>query len=290
MNILVTGGAGFIGTNLIKRLLRDGHYVESIDNYETGFVENEIDSCVYNSLDIDAMDWFDGKGLDICFHLAALPRIQPSFKNPSETFRVNTVGTQKVLNWAMKNNVKLIYAGSSSRWHDPHQSPYALSKYLGEELCHMYRRVYNVDVHIARFYNVYGPYEVLEGDNAAVIGKWRTQVKNNQPITIVGDGDQRRDFTHVDDIVDGLIRISKYSNNDVYEWELGTGNNYSMNEVYQIFKDKFDATCEYIEDQNGNYRETRRVNTTALDLLGWKPTDRLKEYIMGLYNPVKKGV
>jgi UDP-glucose 4-epimerase len=281
MNILVTGGAGFIGTNLIKRLLKDGHYVESLDNYETGLVENEIEGCFYSSLDIDSMDWFDGKGIDVCFHLAAQSRIQPSFKDPMETFRANANGTQKVLNWAHKNNIKVIYAGSSSRWHDPHISPYALSKYLGEELCHMYRKVYDLNVQIARFYNVYGPHEILEGDSAAVIGKWRNQVKNNQPITIVGNGEQRRDFTHVDDIVDGLIRIMDY-NGDNYEWELGTGINHSINEVYEMFRDKFNVDCITIPDEMGNYRETQRINNTALDLLGWLPADKLKKYIMEL--------
>ncbi len=282
MNILVTGGAGFIGTNLIKRLIKDGHNVQSLDNYVTGTYENEVEGCIYNDGDIEVLNWYSDAGIELCFHLAALPRIQPSFKNPTETFRVNTIGTEKVLNWAHRHNIKVIYSGSSSRWHDPHISPYALSKYLGEELCHMYRKVYNLNVHIARFYNVYGPYEILEGDNVAVIGKWRNQVKNNQPITIVGDGEQRRDFTHVDDIVDGLIKIMNHTGSETYEWELGTGINYSINEVYEMFKDKFNVDCITIPDEMGNYRETRRVVDSAIDLLQWNPTDKLKKYIMEL--------
>jgi UDP-glucose 4-epimerase len=219
---------------------------------------------------------------DICFHLAALSRIQPSFLNPSETYRVNTTGTQAVVEWARQTNTKVIYAGSSSRWHNPYQSPYALYKHLGEEVCKMYKKVYGSNIEIARFYNVYGPHEIVDGDWAAVIGIWRRQVRDGIPITIVGDGEQRRDFTHVDDIVDGLVKIAFSNEKHEDAWELGTGTNYSINQVYNMFRQKFGVDCVYLPDQHGNYRETLRENNDVIERLNWKPTDRLADYINNL--------
>jgi UDP-glucose 4-epimerase len=282
MKILVTGGAGFIGTNLIKRLLTEGHEVHSLDNYDSGLVENHIEGCNYISGDIEQIEYWRGDKFDLCYHLAALSRIQPSFENPLETFRVNTAATLVVADWAKHNNVKVVYAGSSSRWHDPYQSPYACFKHMGEEIYKLYKKVYNLDVEICRFYNVYGPNEIVDGDWAAVIGIWRRQVRDGLPITIVGDGEQRRDFTHVDDIIDGLYKIGIGSEKHEDAWELGTGINYSINEVYKIFKEKFGTESIHIPDQKGNYRKTLRENDDALNRLGWTPQNRLKEYINGL--------
>jgi UDP-glucose 4-epimerase len=278
MKILVTGGVGFIGTNLIKQLIVEGHEIHSLDNYDIGRLDNEQLYAHYHVGDIETIHTMDSD-FDMCFHLAALSRIQPSFENPSETFRVNARGSEAVFEWARKTNTKVIYAGSSSRWHNPYQSPYAMYKFLGEEIAKMYKSVYKTNIEIVRFYNVYGPHEIIDGDWAAVIGIWRRQVRDNLPITIVGDGEQRRDFTHVEDIVDGLIRIAM--SNEVHEdgWELGTGVNYSLNEVYEMFRDKFGADRTYIPEQNGNYRKTLRENNAALDRLAWVPTDRLQDYI-----------
>ena len=282
MKILVTGGAGFIGTNLIKRLIKEGHDVSSLDNYSVGTRSNHVDGCEYMTGDVcDIMELTDQK-FELIYHLAGLSRIQPSFTNPTRTFDVNTIGTQRVCEFARTVRAKIVYAGSSSKWHNPYQSPYSTCKYLGEEICKMYKLTYDMDIEIARFYNVYGPYEVVDGDWAAVIGIWRKQIRDSQPITIVGDGEQRRDFTHVDDIVDGLIKISNTNHKQDDAWELGTGNNHSINEVYQMFKDKFNVDCVYIPDQKGNYRVTLRERDDALDLLNWKPKDRLKEYILNL--------
>ena len=276
--ILVTGGVGFIGTNLIKKLINEGHNVHSLDNYEVGLKSNEQSGCVYHDNDITNINLLD-KNFDLIFHLAALSRIQPSFNNPEETFRVNTIGTQKVCEFARLTGAKIVYSGSSSRWHNPYQSPYAASKHMGEEVCKMYKKTYGMDIEIVRFYNVYGQGEIVEGDWAAVIGKWRRQVRNGESITIVGDGEQRRDFTYIDDIVDGLWKIGMKDVKHKDAWELGTGQNYSINEVYQMFKDKFGVGCRYIPNQPGNYRKTLRENDNALDILGWKPKDNLLYYI-----------
>ena len=125
-------------------------------------------------------------------------------------------------------------------------------KHLGEEVCKMYRKTYKLDVDIARFYNVYGPSEIIDGDWAAVIGIWRRQVKEGNPITIVGDGEQRRDFTHVYDIVDGLVKIAEHTSSHIDAWEFGTGVNFSMNDVYKMFNNVFNIDCKYIPEQEGH--------------------------------------
>ena len=282
MKVLVTGGAGFIGTNLIKRLLNEGHEVVSLDDYETGTKDNHVEGAKYIDGDIETIEYIQGD-YDLCFHLAALSRIQPSFENPTETFRVNVRGTEAVCEWAKHNNVKVVYAGSSSKHHDPSQSPYAAYKYLGEEVCKLYKKTYDLNVEICRFYNVYGPDEVIEGDWAAVIGIWRRQVRDGEKITIVGDGEQRRDFTHVVDIVDGLYKVAVGTEVHEDAWELGCGVNYSINEMFNMFKDRFpQLESLYLPDQPGNHRKTLRENNDTLERLGWIPEDRLNDYIQSL--------
>ena len=299
MKILVTGGAGFIGTNLINKLIKEGHEVHGLDDFSIGdrfnvvkdipYIEQDVSDLKYWGEDDGYKKLYEGLGntrlsndYDLIYHLAALSRIQPSFNDPDRTFQVNTVGTQRICEYARIIGAKVVYSGSSSKWHNPYQSPYAACKHMGEEVCKMYRKTYGMDIEIVRFYNVYGPGEIVDGEWAAVIGKWRQQVRDNQPITIVGDGKQRRDFTHVDDIIDGLWKIGMKDIKHEDAWELGTGQNYSINEVYEMFKNKFNAKCVYIENQPGNYRETLRENDSALDLLGWKPQDKLLYYIQSL--------
>jgi UDP-glucose 4-epimerase len=280
-NILVTGGAGFIGSNLIKSLIEIGCNVTSLDNYSTGTNENEVKGAIYINDDIENILKLE-KNFDICFHLAAQSRVQPSFDDPQESVRINVTGTTKVMEWARMNKVKVIYAGSSSKHHDPSDSPYAMTKFLGEEICKLYKKSYNVNVEIARFYNVYGPMEPLDEKFGNVIGIWQVKVGKNLPLPIVGDGNQKRDFTHVQDIVDGLLKISNSEINHDDAWEIGTGVNYSINELYAMFKQKYDTNSVNIPDQKGNYRETLRVNDDLINLLNWQPKDRLREYIANL--------
>tara|TARA_B100000575_G_scaffold46581_1_gene33724 strand:- start:10237 stop:11091 length:855 start_codon:yes stop_codon:yes gene_type:complete len=280
-NVLITGGVGFIGTNLAEALLALDYNVYSLDNYSFGSKKNEIQKVNYYNLDIEDIDKIN-EPIDVCFHLAAMARVQPSFENPNEYFRVNTYGTTKVMEWAKDNNVKVVYAGSSSKHFNPSDSPYAMYKFLGEEVCKLYRKTYDVKVEIARFYNVYGPGEVMHEKFGNVIGIWKTKVKKGEPLPIVGDGDQRRDFTHVSDIVDGLIKIALSNHQHQDAWELGTGNNYSINELFTMFKNKFDVSSINIPDQPGNYKRTLRKNDDLLDLLGWEPKDRLSNHIKNL--------
>ena len=283
MKVLVTGGNGFIGSNLIKKLVAEGHEVVSLDDLSTGLKEYEVEGCNYVYGDIEQLLWMKGDGFDLCFHLAALSRIQPSFDDPMETYRVNATGTQVVAEWAKQCNVKVVYAGSSSRWCNPQSSPYATDKRIGEDILKMYRTAYGCDFEICRFYNVYGPNELVDGKWAAVIGIWRHQIQNGLPITIVGDGEQRRDFTHVVDIVDGLYKVGMGSEKHEDAWELGAGVNYSINEVFQMMVDRFGPLEKVnIPDQPGNYRSTLRENDDTLEKLGWKPEDRLRGYILSL--------
>jgi len=279
MNVLVTGGCGFIGHALSKELLLRGYNVDIIDNLYIGGKEAKLATgCNFLNGDVRSMNNIEIKEYKYIFHLAAISRIQPSFYKPQLTFSVNVDGTRQVVEYTMPIRAKLIYAGSSSRHHNPMLSPYALSKHMGEEWIKMYKSIYNLNAEIVRFYNVYGPGELVDSHMAAVIGIFRNQIKNNQPLTIFGDGEQRRDFTHIDDIVDGLIKIAESDEKHEDAWELGTGKNYSIKEVAEMFN----TEIVHLPDVRGNYRETIRVNNDAIDRLGWQPKDRLKEYIKTL--------
>jgi len=282
--ILVTGGCGFVGYNLTKKLVESGHEVDVIDNLSIGSEAKDITLIGANFLggDVRAMENIKPKNYDYIFHLAALSRIQPSFQNPYTTFSVNVDGTKQVVKYARQNGSKLIYAGSSSRHHNPMLSPYALTKHMGEEWIKMEKLIFGLNAEIVRFYNVYGPGELVDSHMAAVIGLWRHKINKSQPIPIVGDGEQRRDFTHIDDIISGLELVAFTDEKHEDGWELGTGKNYSINEVFEIFKERFDCDKVYLPNQKGNYRETLRLNDDALNRLGWKPKMDLKNYILNL--------
>ena len=280
--ILVTGGCGFVGHALTLELINRGYEVDVIDNLSIGKEAKVPEGCNFLGGDVRSIDNFQDKPYLYVFHLAALSRIQPSFKSPYTTFSVNLDGTKEVVRYVKKNRSKLIYSGSSSKHSNPELSPYAMTKHMGEEWIKMEKRVFGLNSEIVRFYNVYGPGELVDSHMAAVIGLWRGQAEKNHPIKIVGDGEQRRDFTHIDDIVDGLIRIAESDEKHEDAWELGTGKNYSINEVADMFIEKLKCVKVYMSNQQGNYRETIRVNNDAIERLGWKPTDKLREYIMSL--------
>ena len=277
MKILVTGGAGFIGTNLIKELLANGHNVVSIDNYSTGNKENHQDGCLYYKYDL-SYNYIrdDGDGYDTIYHLAALARIQPSLKDPYKSIYNNFVSTLNVLEYARTKNIRFVYAGSSSFHHGLYESPYAWSKFSGEDLCKLYSSVYGIDTAICRFYNVYGQYQLEKGTYATVMGIFENQFRNKEPLTIVGTGEQRRDFTHVDDIVDGLIKCSKQPfRGEIFE--LGSGVNYSINEITDMFGK--DYPKKYIPKRSGEYDVTLADYTLANKVLNWQPRLKVSNYI-----------
>ena len=277
MQALVTGGAGFIGTNLIKRLLKDGHEVVSLDNYSTGFKENEIDGCKYEHIDVSEVgnySYFIEKP-DVIFHLAALPRIGPSFKNPREVIETNVNGTLNILEYARITEIPVIYAGSSSFWGGTYRNPYTFSKWQGEELCKMYERIYGLAVTICRFYNVYGDYMPKSGEYRTVLPIFLEQYRNKETFTITGDGEQKRDFTHVDDIVDAMMRVVKL-NKWGSTYELGRGKNYSIKEVVDMFPN---PEWTYIDVIPGETRDTLCRSELARKKLKWEPKINLEDWI-----------
>jgi len=293
MKIIVMGGAGFVGTNLIKRLLKDGHEVSSVDNYSTGFKENHQDGCTYYEHDLSSKhtlgiyvdhetypSWRDNE-FDLIFNVAALARIQPSLSDPVKAISNNFNSALNVLEWARNNDTPVVFSGSSTLHHGLWGSPYAWSKYAGEQLCELYNKVYDLPTSICRFYNVYGEHQLEDGAYATVVGIFEKQYRNGKPLTVTGDGEQRRDFTHIDDIVDGLVRCglnlltdTKVSNGQAYE--LGRGLNFSINEIAKMFDD---AEVEYIPARKGEYPFTLADYTKAKEELGWKPSLNIKDYI-----------
>ena len=212
--------------------------------------------------------------IDVVFHMAALARIQPSIKNPSETLKNNFESTLNVLEYARRNDIPVIYAGSSSKHHGLYGSPYAWSKYSGEQLCKLYSEVYGLNTSICRFYNVYGPHHIRSGAYATVLGIFERQYLNNEPLTITGNGEQRRDFTHIDDIVDGLVRcVGK--EHKAEEFELGSGVNYSINEIAELFR----CETKYIPARSGEYDVTLCDYTKAETDLGYQPKGNIKTYV-----------
>jgi len=274
MKILVTGGAGFIGTNLIKRLLKDNHKVISIDNYNTGLKSNHQDGCEYLEHDIINIYDYDFIKPDLIFHMAAIARIQPSFDNPIKYFKANANGTMQLAHYCAKNNIPLIYAGSSSHHSGKFKNPYTFSKDIGEECLKLFSECFGLQYSIARFYNVYGPYQLTEGGYTTLIGRWINNIKKGLQCEIYGDGEQRRDFTHVDDIIEALIRIMKQKKYG-YTFELGRGKNISVNEVAKMFK----INPIFKKPKPGEARHTLCKAHVAKKLLGWNPQMNLVDYI-----------
>ena len=274
MKILVTGGAGFVGTNLIKRLLKDKHEVISIDNYNTGLESNHQEGCKYLNFDIRTVYDYNFIKPDVIFHMAAIARIQPSFDNPKDYFTVNANGTMNIVEWCSKNNVPLIYAGSSSKHSGKFKNPYTFSKDIGEDIIKLYEEHFNLSSTITRFYNVYGPHQLTEGGYTTLIGRWLHNMENNIQCEVYGDGEQRRDFTHVDDIVEALVNIM---DNKVYgyDFELGRGKNVSVNEVAKMMN----ITPVYKDSKPGEARHTLNKNQQAGIILGWNPEINLVDYL-----------
>jgi|6_EtaG_2_1085325.scaffolds.fasta_scaffold02773_8 UDP-glucose 4-epimerase len=287
MNILVTGGCGFIGSNLVDELVRNpDNKVVVVDNLDTGKKENCNEKAHYIFEDI--RDVFDEnkekykkhlESTDIIFHLAALARIQPSFERPQETMDINTRGTSLICEFARINNAKVVYAGSSSFYGGVYLNPYSFTKWQGEEICKMYSEVYGVTTAIARFFNVYGKRHLKTGPYATVIGIFEHQISNNQALTITGTGEQRRDFTHVDDIVSGLIFMSRGSwAGEVFN--LGTGKNHSINELAEMYK----TETAYVPARPGEAWTTLADIQKSADDIGYNPKVRLEAYVSSWLN------
>ena len=280
MLILVTGGAGFVGTNLIKQLLKKGHKIISLDDYSTGKKENHIDNDNVQYLERDLLDidpYKFGYKPALIYHLAAKARIQPSFEQPEEYIRVNYEGTYNIIKLAQKENISLIYAGSSSHHSGKFKNPYTFSKDMGEEIIKLYRKHFGLRASIVRFYNVYGPHQLTEGGYTTLIGRWINNIENNIPCEIYGDGEKRRDFTHIDDVSRGLVKILEKGTYK-HDFEFGRGKNYSINEVAKMFN----IDPLYKKDKPGEAQNTLCNNDNSKKLLNWRPVINLEDYIKKL--------
>jgi UDP-glucose 4-epimerase len=184
-----------------------------------------------------------------------------------------------ILEWVreLENKPRMIFAGSSSVHSGKFKNPYTFSKNVADDMCMLYKKHFGVNVSICRFYNVYGPHQLTEGEYCTVVGIFERQYKNQEPLTITGDGFQRRDFTHIDDIVDGLILTSE-NEKSCDEIELGRGNNYSINEL----ADMFTWNVQYIDARPGEAKETLCDISVAKRLIGYEPTRNIEDYIEGV--------
>lgn len=294
MKCLVTGGAGFIGSNLVDRLLADGHNVIVVDNassdaheqfYWNKLAENyRFDICEYDKL-LNVM-----RGADFVFHLAAEARIQPAILNPIKAVTTNVVGTCNVLQAARETGVKkVIYSSTSSAYGLKNTppllesmpkdclNPYSVSKTAGEELCQMYSRLFGLETVIFRYFNVYGPRQPTKGQYAPVIGLFKKQKLNGQKMTIVGDGEQRRDFTHVTDVIEANL-LAAFNDNKKCIGEIfniGTGINYSILEIAKMLKGEY----VFIPPRPAESRITLSDCTKAENLLNWKAKIKLEDYM-----------
>ena len=290
--VLITGGAGFIGSNLVDSLLKENVSLIILDNYSTGRIQNlehvkndiEIIEC---DISIKS-DWTQKfKDVDCVFHLAALADIVPSIENPTNYFNSNVTGTFNVLQACTENDVKrFIYSASSSCYGIPDkyptpeiskikpQYPYALTKYLGEELVLHWCKVYNLSSLSLRFFNVYGPRSRTSGTYGAVFGVFLAQKLANKPFTVVGDGKQTRDFTFVSDIVDALICAAK-SNIKGEAINIGSGNTYSVNKLVELLK----GEKIYIPKRPGEPDCTWANISKVKKLLKWEPQIKFEKGI-----------
>lgn len=294
MRSLVTGGAGFIGSHIVDRLIQLGHEVVVIDN-ETSQVHDNFyynDKAQYHKLDI--VDYENTRklyeGVDYVFHCAAESRIQPTILNPLGAIKTNTLGTGTVLQCSREAGVKkVMYSSTSSGYGlknepplredmpDDCLNPYSVSKVSGEKLCSMYTKLFGLKTVIFRYFNVYGPREPLRGPYAPVVGLFIRQHRAGEPLTIVPDGTQRRDFTHVVDVVEANLLAMTKDEHDHYGevFNVGTGRNHSVIELAAMIS----ANTKMIDPRKGEAYITLADNTKLKSVFGWSATKDLEEYV-----------
>lgn len=288
--VLVTGGAGFIGSNLVDELINQGHEVIVLDNLSTGKKENINPKAKFVQADITDLEKIKPyfKGVDYVFHLAALPRVQWSIENPIESHNVNINGTLNVLLAARDAKVKrLVYSASSSAYGDTQvlplkedllpmpMSPYGLHKYVGEHYVRLFSLLYGLETVSLRYFNVYGPKMAFEGAYVTVIAIFLQQKREGKKLTITGDGTQTRDFTYVSDVV--AVNILAIQSNKVGKGEvinIGAGKNHSVNEVAEKIGGEVEFIAPRIEPH-----DTLANITKAKELLGWQPEVKLEQGI-----------
>ena len=296
---IVTGGAGFIGSNLVDKLLTMGHEVIVIDNQFSEAHDKFYWNFHGKNYRMDIRDYsltrklYDG--VDYVFHFAAEARIQPAIENPIEAVSINSLGTCTVLQCAREAGVKrVMYSSTSSGYgmneppnvetqDDDCLNPYSVSKVNGEKLCKMYTSLYGLETVCFRYFNVYGNRQPLKGQYAPVIGIFLRQLAAGEPLTIVGDGEQRRDFTHVDDVVNANIKAALANIDDKcfgQVYNVGTGLNHSINEIAAMISDN----KINIPARPGEAKISLANNTKLRETFDWEPTVKLEDWIRDALN------
>ena len=295
MKSLVTGGAGFIGSNLVDKLLAVGHEVVVIDNeysdaHDQFYWNDKAENYKYDICDYEnTRPLYDG--VDYVFHIAAEARIQPAIENPIQAVTINSVGTCTVLQCAREAGVKrVMYSSTSSAYGLKNQlpnvetqpddclNPYSISKTNGEKLCSMYTDLFGLPTVIFRYFNVYGERQPLRGQYAPVVGIFLRQRDAGEPLTIVGDGEQRRDFTYVGDVVNANV-MAAISNPEEgafgQVYNVGCGKNYSVNELAAMISDN----TVNIPPRPAEARLSLANNKKLYETFGWRPYMKLEDWI-----------
>ena len=295
MKYVVVGGAGFIGSHIVDKLVEQNHEVIIIDNLSTGKMENVNPKASVEYIDISNVNECPNmveimSGADALFLLAAKARVQPSIENPVEYETNNTIGTLNVLKCASDAGVRrVVYSASSSAYGNTEKltsvesdpinpmSPYGAQKYYGEVMCKMFSEVYGLETVSLRYFNIYGERQNVGGAYAMVIGIFADQKLRGEVMTINGDGEQRRDFTYVGDVVNANILASqseKVGNGEVIN--IGNGDNRSINDIADMIGGERIHREPVIEP-----KETLADNSLAEELLGWKPTQNIEDWVPG---------
>ena len=292
--MLVTGGAGFIGSNLVDRLINLGHDVTVIDNESSDAHDHPYWNTKAENHNRDICDYLNTRelynGIDYVFHLAAESRIQPTIENPIKATKTNTLGTNVVLQCAREAKVKRVMYSSTSAAYgrnplpniesqpDDCLNPYSVSKVSGEKLCSMYTELFGLETVIFRYFNAYGNRQPIRGQYAPVMGIFGRQKSEGDLLTIVGDGEQKRDFVNVLDIVEANILAAFATIDSQYlgtVFNIGHGTNYSVNEVAEMYN----HPIVNIPARMGEMRETLADTSKAGSLLNWHPNINLKEWL-----------
>lgn len=279
---LVLGGAGFIGSNLTDALINEGHAVTVVDNLSTGKRENLNPQATFYERDLADTDSLQDIGeFDCVFHTAALPRIQPSIKDPIPAHNSNVNGTLNVLEYCRRTDTKIVFSGSSSIYDGKQlparetspvepKNPYTLQKYIGEQYVELYHKLYGLEYSILRYFNVYGERQILEGAYATVIAIFMQQKREGKPLTITSDGEQRRDFTYVGDVVRANLMAREWQGT----YNIGAGKDHSINEIASYVG----GETIYVPERPGEVRRTLASNYKAADA-GWTPNTKVEDWI-----------
>ncbi|PIR93566.1 ADP-L-glycero-D-manno-heptose-6-epimerase [Candidatus Falkowbacteria bacterium CG10_big_fil_rev_8_21_14_0_10_43_10] len=276
MKILVTGGAGFIGSHLCEKLAAQGHDVASLDNYFNGSEKNHVKGVKYIKGETKDIKEHIKEAPDMIYHLGEYSRVLTSFEDINLVWRLNIIGTLGVLEFCRKNKTRLLYAGSSTKFGDSiggrTESPYAWSKANNTELVNNYGRWFNLPYVITYFYNVYGGREITDGKYATLIGIFTRKHKNKEPLSVVKPGTQRRAFTYIDDIVDGLVLAGAKGAGDGYC--IGSEKTYSVMEIAKLFG----GEIKMLPEKKGD-RMSSTIDLSKMNELGWSAKHSVEDYI-----------